>query len=136
MDFLQAYIGLAWMVMIVFCYGYTSFGKLHTSVNRPCKPDRPLTVLAAPWSVSDFFIYYTMVLLAPILFIFWKVVKRTKFVRPHEADLVWERPTIDAYEDSIVDPPLGFWTELVPAPLRCWGPRKNKQSDRRASRLS
>jgi amino acid transporter len=36
----SAYIGLAWMIMIVTCYGYTSF---------------------APWSVDNFFIYYTMV---------------------------------------------------------------------------
>lgn len=32
----SAYIGLAWMIMIVTCYGYTSF---------------------APWSVDNFFIY-------------------------------------------------------------------------------
>lgn len=38
----SAYIGLAWMIMIVTCYGYTSF---------------------APWSVDNFFIYYTMLLL-------------------------------------------------------------------------
>lgn len=77
-----------------------------------------------------------MLLLAPILFVFWKVVKRTKFVRPQEADLVWERPTIDAYEESFDSPPLGFWTELVPPFLRFWGPKPNKASDRRASRLS
>jgi hypothetical protein len=38
---LQAYLGAAWMIMIVFCYGYTSF---------------------APFSVSDFFIFYTLLL--------------------------------------------------------------------------
>jgi hypothetical protein len=37
----QAYLGAAWMIMIVFCYGYTSF---------------------APFSVSDFFIFYTLLL--------------------------------------------------------------------------
>lgn len=41
----SAYIGLAWMIMIVTCYGYTSF---------------------APWSVDNFFIYYTMVLLGKL----------------------------------------------------------------------
>jgi hypothetical protein len=39
--FPQAYLGAAWMIMIVFCYGYTSF---------------------APFSVSDFFIFYTLLL--------------------------------------------------------------------------
>lgn len=108
----QAYIGLAWMIMIVGCYGYTSF---------------------APWSVQNFFIYYTMVIVAPILFVFWKLLKRTKFVKPVDADLVWERPTIDAYEASFMDPPVGFWTELVPRPLRCWGGRNKHVADRQFS---
>jgi len=33
-----------------------------------------------------------MVGIAPILFVFWKVVKRTKFVKSSKADLVWEAP--------------------------------------------
>lgn len=109
----SAYIGLAWMIMIVTCYGYTSF---------------------APWSVDNFFIYvsgphllrlpcvlmltcglqYTMLLLAPILFIFWKVLKRTKLQRPMTTDLVWERPAIDAYEATFLDPPNTFWREMIP----------------------
>lgn len=38
----SAYIGLVWMVMVVCCYGYTSY---------------------APWSVQNFFIYYAMLIL-------------------------------------------------------------------------
>lgn len=87
-----AYIGLAWMVMIVFCYGYSSF---------------------LPWSVDSFFSYYTMLIVAPILFIGWKIIHRTKFVKPLEADLVWERPIVDAYEASFLSPPVGFWTEML-----------------------
>jgi amino acid transporter len=41
-----AYVGLAWMVTMLFCYSYTSF---------------------APWSVQNFFIYYTMLLLGESL---------------------------------------------------------------------
>jgi amino acid transporter len=26
---------------------------------------------------------------------------------------VWERPLIDAYEASFVDPPVGFWRECL-----------------------
>jgi len=89
----SAYIGLAWMIMIVTCYGYTSF---------------------APWSVDNFFIYYTMLLLAPVTFTFWKVFKKTKLQRPMTTDLVWERPAIDAYEATFLDPPNTFWREMIP----------------------
>lgn len=41
----SAYIGLAWMIMIITCYGYTSF---------------------APWSVNSFFIYYSMPILGEL----------------------------------------------------------------------
>lgn len=88
----SAYIGLAWMVTVVFCYGYSSF---------------------KPWSVDSFFTYYTMLILAPVLFIGWKLIKRTKLVKPSEADLVWERPLVDAYEQSFVDEPVGFWREML-----------------------
>jgi len=54
-----------------------------------------------------------MVGIAPILFVFWKVVKRTKFVKSSKADLVWEAPLIDAYEASFTSPPLGFWREIL-----------------------
>ena len=43
----------------------------------------------------------------------WKLFKRTRLVRPHEADLVWERPSIDAYEETFYGPPVGFWREMV-----------------------
>lgn len=53
-----------------------------------------------------------MVLLAPIMFFGWKLIHKTKFVGAHEADLVWDRPAIDAYEASFITPPVGFWREL------------------------
>lgn len=112
---LQAYLGAAWMIMIVFCYGYTSF---------------------APFSVSDFFIFYTLLLVgkssqipspllsspphtysttrnplltslpttAPVTFFSWKLIKRTRLLKPMEVDLVWERITIDNYELTFMDP--------------------------------
>jgi amino acid transporter len=88
----SAYIGLAWMTFIVFCYGYSSF---------------------APFDVTSFFTYYAMLILAPILFITWKVAKRTKFVSASKADLVWERPNVEAYEATFIDPPVSFWTEML-----------------------
>ena len=65
-----------------------------------------------PWSVSKFFENYTIVIVDPILYIFWKVFKKTKIVGKYEADLVWERPTVDAYEATFIDPPVGFWREM------------------------
>ncbi|KAF2173234.1 hypothetical protein M409DRAFT_62803 [Zasmidium cellare ATCC 36951] len=88
----SAYIGLAWMLIMVFCYGYSSF---------------------KPWSVDSFFTFYTMLILAPVLFVGWKLIKRTKFVKASEADLVWERPLVDAYEETFIDPPVGFWKEMI-----------------------
>lgn len=54
-----------------------------------------------------------MQLFVPPLYIIWKVVKRTKLVKPHEADLVWEKPIIDAYEATFLDEPNGFWKEML-----------------------
>ncbi|KHN99334.1 Amino acid/polyamine transporter I [Metarhizium album ARSEF 1941] len=86
-----AYIALIVQTLVVIFYGYTAF---------------------APWSVESFFRNYTMQILAPILFFGWKIIKRTRFVKPHEADLLWERPTIDRYEASFLHEPVGFWTEM------------------------
>ena len=102
-----AYIGTTWMILIVLFYGYSSF---HPS-----------------WSVETFFSYYTMVIVAPILFVGWKLFKKTKIVRPLEADLVWERPVIDAYEASFTEAPIGFWAEM----LRLVGIGRNKVHDKR-----
>lgn len=54
-----------------------------------------------------------MQIVIPPLYLIWKVIKRTKLVKPKEADLVWERPLIDAYEASFIDPPVGFWREMI-----------------------
>ncbi|KKP01783.1 hypothetical protein THAR02_06122 [Trichoderma harzianum] len=98
-----AIIALVIQLLVVGGYGYEAF---------------------MPWDVSAFFRNYTMQLLAPILFIFWKVVKRTRVVRPSELDLVWQKPTIDAYESHFVEAPTGFWTEM----LQLVGIKRNKNS--------
>lgn len=51
-----------------------------------------------------------MVFVAILLFGSWKLVKKTKMVRPEEADLVWERPTIDRYEAQSTETSVGFTT--------------------------
>ncbi|TGO35867.1 hypothetical protein BHYA_0143g00090 [Botrytis hyacinthi] len=88
-----AWAGLAAMIFTVACYGYTTF-------------------LPGWWDTGTFFSYYTMVFVCPILYGGWKIVKKTKVVKPEEADLVWERPIIDAYEATMVEKHISFWEEV------------------------
>jgi amino acid transporter len=87
-----AYIALAVQTLVALTYGYYAF--------RP------------EWNVETFFKNYTMQLLAVVMFIGWKLFKRTRYIRPSEVDLVWQRPEIDAYENSLTEPPTAFWAEL------------------------
>ncbi|OAP60691.1 hypothetical protein AYL99_05693 [Fonsecaea erecta] len=102
------WIGLVWMTVIVIFYGYSAF---------------------TPWDVGTFFSYYTMVIVAPVLYLGWKLIKRTKTVSPLEADLVWERPVVDAYEATFISPPVGFWTEM----MQLVGLKRAQKDDRRGS---
>ena len=90
----SAWISLVLLTLIVFTYGYSTF-------------------LPGSFTLSSFFSYYTMVGVAPILYVGWKLIKRTKIIPPAEVDLVWERPIIDAYEASVTEPPVGLWAEMV-----------------------
>jgi amino acid transporter len=107
----SAYIGLGWMIFIVFTYGYSSF---------------------SPFDVTSFFTYYAMLILAPILFVTWKLIKRTRFVPASKADLIWERPIVEAYEATFIDPPSSFWTEM----LQLIGLRRGKGLDRRTGSIA
>ncbi|CAI4214303.1 unnamed protein product [Parascedosporium putredinis] len=88
-----AWIALVLQIIVVYTYGYTSL---------------------APFDVTSFFSNYTMQILAPLMFVGWKLLKRTKFVKPEECDLVWDRPIIDAYEERMMieEPPTTFWQEI------------------------
>lgn len=90
----SAWIGLVFLTMVVTTYGYAVF-------------------LPGHWSVDTFFTHYMMVFVAPVLFCGWKLGKRTKFIKGEEADLVWEKPAIDAYEEAYSEEAVGFWTEIV-----------------------
>lgn len=85
------YFGLCWMIVVCAIYGYTCY---------------------LPFTASSFFQNYTMQLFIPWLFPIWKLVHKTHWNKPHEVDLVWERPTIDAYEETFLEPPVGFWREM------------------------
>ncbi|KAI1654475.1 amino acid permease/ SLC12A domain-containing protein [Daldinia decipiens] len=88
-----AYIGLAWMIIIEATFGYSVF-------------------LPGHWDVGNFFAFYTMAIVAFCTFFGWKIFRRTKFMSPAQADLIWEKPAIDAYEASHVGPPTRFRDEL------------------------
>lgn len=49
-----------------------------------------------PWSTEGFVTSYFGLAFGVVMFIFWKVFKRTEFVKPIEADLVTEKAEIDA----------------------------------------
>jgi len=63
-----AYFGLITMSLTVTFYGYTTF-------------------LTGWWDVGTFFSYYLMVGLCPVLYIGWKLLKKTKLVKPEEAGM-------------------------------------------------
>lgn len=86
-----AYIGAVTMVVVCLFCGYSAFD---------------------PWSVQAFFRNYTMQIAMRILFVGWKLWKKTKWLKPAEIDLVWEMPVVDAYEATFTNKPLGFWTEM------------------------
>ncbi|OQU94809.1 hypothetical protein CLAIMM_01105 [Cladophialophora immunda] len=101
--------GLVFVTIIVFIQGYTVF-------------------LPGFWDVGTFFTYYTMIFVCAVLYVGWKLIKRTKVVKPHEADLVWDKPVIDAYEQGI-DPPLGIWEDVWTSALDMFKIRGRKHNE-------
>ncbi|KAK6530579.1 hypothetical protein TWF281_007421 [Arthrobotrys megalospora] len=53
------------------------------------------------WSLPTFFFSYTMPFMFPVIFLVWKFVKGTKWVRSKDADLVEGLDEIEAYERTI-----------------------------------
>ena len=61
--------------------------------------------LPGKWDVPTFLFSYTMVGLFPVLFLFWKVLKKTKWLAPEEVDLVSGVREIDDYTRDYVEAP-------------------------------
>lgn len=51
-----------------------------------------------PFSVDDFLFNYVMIFVGIVTYLFWKIFKRTKFVKPEEADLVTGIEEIEEHE--------------------------------------
>ncbi|CCF39572.1 histidine permease [Colletotrichum higginsianum] len=88
-----AYIAIVWMTFMVTCFGYATF-------------------LPGRWDTLTFFSYYTMIFVGIITFSSWKLLKRTRFIPAAEADLVWDKPIIDAYEAQFTEPPTRFRDDI------------------------
>lgn len=62
--------------------------------------------LPGMWDVPTFFFSYAMIGVFPILFVFWKVLKRTKWLKPGEVDLLKDVEEIEEYtRNFVVIPP-------------------------------
>jgi hypothetical protein len=57
------------------------------------------------WNIPDFLFSYTMIAVFPILFVAWKIVHKTKWVKPHEADLKKDLDEIEEYQRNYVPTP-------------------------------
>ncbi|GMF07611.1 unnamed protein product [[Candida] boidinii] len=54
--------------------------------------------LPGNWSVESFLFSYLMIFIDIALYIFWKVYKRTSFVKPEEADITTGLAEVEAHE--------------------------------------
>ena len=79
-----AYYALTATTIMTFVGGYTVF-------------------LPGFWDIPTFFFSYTMVGVFPLLFVGWKVLKKTKWRKPHEVELrPKELAEVDEYERNYV----------------------------------
>ncbi|RYP17695.1 hypothetical protein DL765_004373 [Monosporascus sp. GIB2] len=90
-----AWAGLAWMTFVELTYGYTSF------------------VPGFNDGVGTFFSYYTMLIIDIVTYSFWKLWKRTKVIPAADADLIWDKPIIDQYEATLIEPPTRFRDDVL-----------------------
>lgn len=68
------------------------------------------------WSTVDFIFQYGMVFICIAIVLFWKVFKRTKFLKGHEVDLTSDLQDINDYTEECREReaaiPQTFWTKL------------------------
>lgn len=81
-----AYYGLIGTFVMTFVGGYTVF-------------------LPGNWDVPSFLFSYLMVGVFPVLYIGWKLIKKTKFRKPHEVDLYKDLEEIEEYHRNYVPTP-------------------------------
>lgn len=60
--------------------------------------------LPGNWDIPTFLFSYTMIFVFPVLFLGWKIAKRTRWVRSEEADLKENLLEIEEYTATFVEP--------------------------------
>ncbi|KAK7959036.1 uncharacterized protein PG986_003890 [Apiospora aurea] len=78
-----AYYALAATFVMAWMGGYTVF-------------------LPGNWNVPSFLFSYMMLFICPVLYVGWKLIHKTKFVKPHEADLLQDLAGIEEYTRNFV----------------------------------
>lgn len=96
----SAYYALVGTFVMAFVGGYTVF-------------------LPGNWSVPTFLFSYTMIGVFPILFVFWKVYKKTKWLKPHEVDLTRDLDEIAEYEANYVPRTPRYVDKVTTAVKKC-----------------
>ena len=62
--------------------------------------------LPGKWDVPTFLFSYTMIGVFPVLFVGWKMFKKTKWMKPEEVDLRRDVDEIEEYtRDYVASPP-------------------------------
>lgn len=57
------------------------------------------------WDVPTFLFSYTMIGIFPLLYVLWKVIHKTKWVKSEEADLKKDLDEIEEYDRNYVPTP-------------------------------
>ncbi|KAK4086763.1 general amino acid permease (Agp2) [Purpureocillium lilacinum] len=92
-----AWYGLVGTFVMAFVGGYTVF-----------------LPLPGQWSVPDFLFSYTMIPVFPILYFGWKIVHKTRILKPHEVDLLKDKAEIDEYERNYIPaPPKNMFEKIL-----------------------
>lgn len=65
--------------------------------------------LKGNWSITQFLFSYIMIAVDIVIFVVWKLLKRTKFQRASEIDLVTGVKEIEDYTSSFVEQPPKTW---------------------------
>ena len=68
--------------------------------------------LPGQWDIPTFLFSYTMIGVFPILFVGWKVLKKTKWLKPEEVDLRGNVQEIDDYTRDFIEKPAR-WVNLI-----------------------
>jgi yeast amino acid transporter len=65
------------------------------------------------WDIPTFLFSYMMIFVFPVLFVGWKFLKKTKWLKPHEVDLRKDVDEIEEYQRTYVPIPPRYM--LLPA---------------------